>query len=229
MAKEPTDAIVSLLMDELRRTLEPKISHILADYQLFKETHNAVLQIPFVQLLLKQQKMCKCHEPELEEPEPIRLEIIDKVPTDAPNLDSIANYINSTAEDEEAEEAVAQEEAEEAEEEEEEEAEEEEEEEAVADAQEEKEEKEEAEEEEEEEAVAEEKEEAVADAQEEEETDSDTLELFEVEIKGKTYVTNDETNGDIYEYDNDEVGEIVGVFKNGVAKLTKKPKSSKLK
>ena len=118
MAKEPTDAIVSLLMDELRRTLEPKISHILADYQLFKETHNAVLQIPFVQLLLKQQKMCKCHEPELEEPEPIRLEIIDKVPTDAPNLDSIANYINSTAEDEEAEEAVAQEEAEEEEEEE---------------------------------------------------------------------------------------------------------------
>ena len=61
------------------------------------------------------------------------------------------------------------------------------------------------------------------------ESDADALELFEVEIKGKTYVTNDETNGDIYEYDNEEVGEIVGVFKNGVAKLTKKTKSSKLK
>ncbi len=97
MAKESTDAssIVSLLMDELRQTLEPKVSHMLADYQLFKETHNAVLQIPFVKLLLEQQRMCKCHplnkepeEPEQpEEPEPIRLEIIDKVPADAPNLD----------------------------------------------------------------------------------------------------------------------------------------------
>ena len=58
-------------------------------------------------------------------------------------------------------------------------------------------------------------------AEEEEE-----IELFEVDIKGKTYVTNDETNGDIYEYDNDEVGEIVGTFKNGVAKMMKKPKSS---
>ena len=50
--------------------------------------------------------------------------------------------------------------------------------------------------------------------------------MFEVDIKGKTYVTNDETNGDIYEYDNDEVGEIVGTFKNGIAKMIKKPKSS---
>jgi hypothetical protein len=48
-----------------------------------------------------------------------------------------------------------------------------------------------------------------------------------VEIKGNTYVTNDETNGDIYEYVNDAVGEIVGAFKNGVAKMIKKSKSSK--
>jgi flagellar hook protein FlgE len=46
-----------------------------------------------------------------------------------------------------------------------------------------------------------------------------------VEIKGKTYVTNNETDGDIYAYVNDEVGEIVGEFKNGVAKLFKKSKS----
>ena len=51
--------------------------------------------------------------------------------------------------------------------------------------------------------------------------------MFEVDIKGKTYVTNDETNGDIYEYNNDEVGEIVGAFKNGVAKMLKKSKSQK--
>ena len=61
-----------------------------------------------------------------------------------------------------------------------------------------------------------------------EEEDQEDLELFEVEIKGKTYVTNDETNGDIYEYENDEVGEIVGTFKNGVAKM-KKPKSNSKK
>ena len=61
--------------------------------------------------------------------------------------------------------------------------------------------------------------------EEQEEQEEEELELFEVEIKGKTYVTNDETNGDIYEYVNDEVGEIVGAFKNGVAKLAKKQKS----
>ena len=31
-------------------------------------------------------------------------------------------------------------------------------------------------------------------------------------------------DGDIYEYANDEVGEIVGAFKNGVAKFIKKKK-----
>ena len=65
--------------------------------------------------------------------------------------------------------------------------------------------------------------------EEEQESEEEELELFEVEIKGKTYVTNDETNGDIYEYVNDEVGEIVGAFKNGVAKMTKKSKSSQKK
>ena len=52
--------------------------------------------------------------------------------------------------------------------------------------------------------------------------DEEELELFEVMIKGKPYVTSDETDGDIYEYVNDEVGEIVGTFKNGVAKFIKK-------
>ena len=68
-------------------------------------------------------------------------------------------------------------------------------------------------------------EEAEAEAEDEE----DELELFEVEIKGKTYVTNDEMQGDIYEYVNDEVGEIVGTFKNGVAKFAKKPKPAQKK
>ena len=34
--------------------------------------------------------------------------------------------------------------------------------------------------------------------------------------------------GDIYEYVNDEVGEIVGTFKNGIAKFTKKSKSKSI-
>ena len=42
-------------------------------------------------------------------------------------------------------------------------------------------------------------------------------------------MTNDEIEGDIYEYVNDEVGEIVGTFKNGVAKMIKKTKSSQKK
>ena len=68
-----------------------------------------------------------------------------------------------------------------------------------------------------------------AEAEAEAEDEEDELELFEVEIKGKTYVTNDEMQGDIYEYVNDEVGEIVGTFKNGVAKFAKKPKPAQKK
>ena len=160
-------------MDEVRQSLEPKISHVLADYQTYKETHDALLQIPFIKRLLENQ--CKCHAtqavqstpPEAAvQDEPIHLEIIDGAAHGLPNLDSIAEYINSTID----------------------------------------------------ETV-----EAVSEAEDEEEE----LELFEVEIKGKTYVTNDEIEGDIYEYVNDEVGEIVGTFKNGVARLAKKSKSAK--
>jgi DNA repair exonuclease SbcCD ATPase subunit len=284
---------VTLLLDELRQSLEPKVSHMLADYQLFKETHEAVLQIPFVKSLLERQKACKCNE------EPIQLEIIDVSPADAPNLDSIAEYINSTVGDdlEEADEEVqeADEEVQEADEEEQEvqeadeevqEADEEEQEVQEADEEEQEadeedqeadeeeqeadEEEQEADEEEQEEQEEQEVQEADEEEQEEQEVQEadeeeqevqeadeeeqeadeveveqeqlaekkdpepepeqeadeseEELELFEVEIKGKTYVTNDETNGDIYEYENDEVGSIIGTFKNGVAKMTKKPK-----
>ena len=47
------------------------------------------------------------------------------------------------------------------------------------------------------------------DAQEEEEE-----ELFEVEINGVMYVSNDDEDGDIYSYINEEVGDIVGKFKD---------------
>jgi outer membrane biosynthesis protein TonB len=251
-----TTTLVTLLLDELRQSLEPKLSHMLADYQLFKETHEAVLQIPFVKSLLEKQMACKCHLTE----EPIQLEIIDVSPKDEPNLDSIVEFINSVQEEEEEEQEEEEEEEQVQEEEEEEQVQEEEEEEQVqeeeeeeeeeqtaekkepaesdeaeeqdepADEEEEEEQKEEEEEEEqkedEEEQIAEKKEPAESDEAEEQDEE---LELFEVDIKGKIYVTNDETNGDIYEYENDEVGEVVGTFKNGVAKMMKKSKSNSKK
>ena len=279
-ATDAASSIISLLIDEVRQSLEPKILHILADYQTYKETHDAVLQIPFVKHLLENQ--CRCRHPlpdaapEAINDDQIHLEIIDVAAHGLPNLDSIAEYINSTIDKDdkvssEAEEAEA--EAEDSEEEEEEEAEDSEEEEAVSEAEEAVSEAEEAVSEAEE-AVSE-AEEAEAEAEESEaqevtnesaeaeaeaevvaqkkapgaaetseaaiseaaiseaaiseaaEDDEEELELFEVEIKGKTYVTNDEIEGDIYEYANDEVGEIVGTFKNGVAKFAKKPKAQK--
>ena len=231
-----TSSIISLLLDEVRQSLEPKISHMLTDYQTYKETHDALLKIPFIKHLLENQ--CKCR-PVVHEP--IQLEIIDvdiaaEQVGNLPNLDSISEYINATIESdtekegsEEASEEASEEEEEASEEEEE--ASEEEEETLV-----------EAEEtlvEEEEETLVEEEEtlveETLVEAEEPlvealvEETlvetlveDEEELELFEVMIKGKPYVTSDETDGDIYEYVNDEVGEIVGTFKNGVAKFIKK-------
>jgi|688.fasta_scaffold08970_3 hypothetical protein len=317
-ATNAAHSIVSLVMDELRLSLEPKILNALSDYGLCKETHEAVMNIPFVKRLLDNQ--CRCNVQQ----EPIQLEIIDAAiehKDGLDNLDSIKEYMNSTAlgenndaniaanasefeysteeedddddlkkgttNDEEEEEQVEEEPAAEQEEEQEEEEpaaeqeeeqeeeelaaeqeeeqeeeelaaeqeEEQEEEELAAEQEEEKEEEEpaaeqeeeqeeeeqedeqeEEEKEEEEEPVAEqdeeqekqeEKEDEKADEEDEEQADEEELELFEVEIKGKTYVTNDEMEGDIYDYTNEEVGEIVGSFKNGIAKLTKKSSTMK--
>jgi hypothetical protein len=293
-ATNAAHSIVSLVMDELRLSLEPKILNALSDYGLCKETHEAVMNIPFVKRLLDNQ--CRCNVQQ----EPIQLEIIDAAiehKDGLDNLDSIKEYMNSTTlsenndaniaanasefecsteeedddddlkkgttndEEEEEEEEEDEEEEKEEEDEEEEEAtvshqlqqveEQQEDEEEEADQeeeeadqeeeeadQEEEEKQEEEEEQEEEEPAAEqdeeqekqeekedEKEDEKADEEDEEQADEEELELFEVEIKGKTYVTNDEMEGDIYDYTNEEVGEIVGSFKNGVAKLTKKSKT----
>jgi len=78
-------------------------------------------------------------------------------------------------------------------------------------------EEEEAEEEEEEEEVVDEDEEEVVDEEEEvvvEEEEEE--EVFEIEIDDKTYYTNNEENGIIYEaLPNDEVGEKIGYLKDG--------------
>ena len=76
---------------------------------------------------------------------------------------------------------------------------------------------EETEEEEEEEEVE------VEETKEEEEEEEEELEIFEITIKGKAYYTTDETNGIIYAVEeDDEVGDEVGVFKNGKAIINKK-------
>ena len=88
------DSIVSLLLEELSQSLRPKLRSALSDHDLYKETHNAVLKIPFVQRLLENQ--CRCPT---KQKEPIQLEIIDtEVEHDCglKNLDSIKEYMNST-------------------------------------------------------------------------------------------------------------------------------------
>ena len=145
-----------------------------------------------------------------------------------------AAAVEADAEEAEAEEAEAEEAAAEVEKEaeveeeaaEEEEAEDEEEEEAVAEeAEAEEAEAEEAEADEEAEAVAEEaeaeEEEAEEEAEEEEAEEEAEIEVSEVKIKGKTYFTTDPQNGIIYACVDDDVGDEVGVFKNGVAVFNK--------
>jgi len=77
------------------------------------------------------------------------------------------------------------------------------------------EEEEEEEEEEDEEEEEEEKKESVVEADEAEEEEEEE-EVFEIEIDDKTYYTNNEENGVIYEaLPNDEVGEKIGYLKDG--------------
>lgn len=47
------------------------------------------------------------------------------------------------------------------------------------------------------------------------EEEEEEEELFEIEIDDVTYCTNDENNGFIYEFKNEEVGDKVGYFKDG--------------
>ena len=69
-----------------------------------------------------------------------------------------------------------------------------------------------------EEEAEEEEEAAQAEADPEEEAE---IEVSEVKIKGKTYFTTDPQNGIIYACVDDDVGDEVGVFKNGIAMFNK--------
>lgn len=75
-----------------------------------------------------------------------------------------------------------------------------------------------------EEADVAEEDDAAEDAEEEAEVaveEEETEEVEEVKIKGKTYFTTDPQNGIIYACVDDDVGDEVGVFKNGVAIFNK--------
>ena len=56
------------------------------------------------------------------------------------------------------------------------------------------------------------------DEEEAEEEEEEEEEVFEIDIEGKTYFTTGKTNGIVYEYlvDEDDIGDKVGEFKNGV-------------
>jgi len=70
--------------------------------------------------------------------------------------------------------------------------------------------------------AADEEEAALEEAEEEEEVAEDEIEVSEVKIKGKTYFTTNAQNGIIYACVNDDVGDEVGVFKNGIALFNSK-------
>jgi len=94
----------------------------------------------------------------------------------------------------------------------------------VKEVEEEEEEVEEEEEEEEDEQQEEDVEEEEEDEQQEEdvEEEEEEVEVSEVMINGKAYFTSDEKNGIIYSSVDDDVGDEVGVFKNGIAVFHKK-------
>ena len=76
--------------------------------------------------------------------------------------------------------------------------------------------------EEEAEEEAEEGEEETEESQEEAEEAEEEEEVYEIVIKNVTYYTTNEKNGDIYSCVNEDVGEIVGKFKNGKPSFIKR-------
>ena len=55
--------------------------------------------------------------------------------------------------------------------------------------------------------------------EDEEGEEEEEEELFEVEINGVMYVCNDDEDGNIYSYIDEEVGDKVGVFKGKIANI----------
>jgi chemotaxis protein histidine kinase CheA len=78
--------------------------------------------------------------------------------------------------------------------------------------------------------VATDEDEAAAEAEEDEaaaEAEEEEIEVSEIKIKGVTYFTTNAQNGIIYSCVDDDVGDEVGVFKNGVALFSKNKAATK--
>ena len=229
--------ISSILNDvtaSIQNNIQKSLDGALKDYELYKSTHDAILQIPFVrELYIQNQELISQLD------QPIHLKIDEILPPPSPvvmrsyfqfgsndielnkKLSSDEEESTSTIQSESSSEAEEEEisaSASEAEEEEEAsaseaeaEAEEAEEEEAEASEAE-------AEAEESEEAIsasAKEPEKAEAEAEEAEISESEAEEeVYEIVIKNVTYFTTNENDGDIYSCVDGDVGEIVGKFKN---------------
>jgi hypothetical protein len=275
--------ISSVLKDvanSIKGNLKTSFDDVFKDYELYKSTHDALLQIPFIkdmcnknlELSLQVEILKQDHHDDEDEPT-ITLNIHETLPdekennhdtegedvaepiltdflkTNKVNKKQYENDFEAEETEEEAEESEeeAEETEEEAEETEEEEAEEEEAEESGEEAEEEEAEEsgeeeaeeEEAEEEEAEDEEAEESEEEKAEEkpeeseeeeeepeEQEEEVEEEEAEeeeeVYEIVIKNVTYYTTNEKNGDIYSCVNDDVGEIVGKFKNGKPSFIKR-------
>ena len=235
--------ISSILNDvtaSIQNNIKKSLDGALKDYELYKSTHDAILQIPFVRELYIQNQELISQLEMLEHPnshsEPIQLKIDELSPQSSPmvmhsyfQIDSHddnpftknANKIlSSDSEGEEEEEEAQEEDSENSEE-----SESADQEEEVSASEVEEEEEEEVEQEEEEISASEEEveqeeeeisasEEQEEEEEEQEEEDEEGEEVYEIVIKNITYFTTNENDGDIYSCVDGDVGEIVGKFKN---------------
>ena len=202
------DFDISSILNDVTTSIQINIQNsfndVLKDHNLYKSTHDAILQIPFVrEMYIKNQELASQIEILEQQEQTIKLNIHEILETDPccqspQHIDVLkSNKMNKKIEsDQEESEEEEQESVSEAE------------------SEEEEEEAESEEEEEEEEAESEEEEEEEEEAEEEEAEEEEEEEVYEIVIKNVTYYTTNEESGDIYSCVDGDVGEIVGQFKN---------------
>ena len=202
--------ISSILNDvtaSIQNNIQNSLDGALKDYELYKSTHDAVLQIPFVRdLCIQNQELISQLElSEQQNSQHIKLKINEISPPPSPvtmqshNQFNPYNYhsafenkkLHSELHDEEKSNSNDSYSSES----------------RTSDSD--------AEEEEEEEVTTSESEsEEEEEESEKEEENEEEEEVYEIVIKNVTYFTTNEENGDIYECVHGDVGEIVGKFKN---------------
>ena len=230
--------ISSILNDvtaSIQNNIKKSLDGALKDYELYKSTHDAILQIPFVRELYIQNQELISQLEMLEHPnshsEPIQLKIDELSPQLSPivmhsyfQIDShddipfTKNTNKILSSDSEGEEEAQEEDSENSEESESAESADQEEEVSASEKEEES-----ADQEEEEVSASEEEEVSASEVEEQEEVEQEEEkqveeqeeeEVYEIVIKNITYFTTNENDGDIYSCVDGDVGEIVGKFKN---------------